>query len=189
MALGKQGGRKKEARKKFVRAQRQAVVATEYASGKTQAEIGAMVGADQKTISRDLNEMFSAMQTSTALAVQALREKQLVRLEAMRDELWGAWMRSKEPIKTTRQQQINGEVRSGTARKMVSIDTTEQGGDPRIMNALVSVEEMIAKLAGTLAPTKQAATDPNGLPAPPPRTATPQVLVITIGANRRGDGP
>lgn len=133
----------------------QQVVAEMYLKGSTMAVIADKLGHSLNMVSYDLREVRKRWRASAVRDFDAHREEQLARLDLLEAAAWREWERScedywKKTVGKTSQDDIDKE------------ETGAQTGDPRYINAILSIVERRCRLLGLDAPTKVAPTTPEG---------------------------
>jgi hypothetical protein len=109
--------------------------------GLTQVAIAQKLGVSQPTIAADLKVIKRDMRESQSRDLNKAVEKEIEALDAVEREAWAGWLRSQEPIETTRLVQKNGEKRiDKTVRK--------SPGDPRFLRMVLQAREKRCKLLG-----------------------------------------
>lgn len=185
MSRGRGTGQKGLARKKFGLALRRRRISDLYAQNVKQTDIAKELGISQQTVAKEIKTVLAEVVEDTKVSIYAVREEQIRRLEGYRDDLLNEWHRSKAPAKVTRQEMVVGpNGQPDQSSKRVSIVTHERVADPRFMEKLIAIEQEIAKLRGTYAPTKVSSTDPDGNRTP---LIDGNILVINVDA--RGNQP
>lgn len=77
------------------KAERQRRVAALYLQSKTQGDIAAELGIGQATVSRDLHDIEEAWAKDTRTDLNAVKVRELTRIDAIEAEAWQAWFSSK----------------------------------------------------------------------------------------------
>jgi hypothetical protein len=178
--LGKQGGLKKAARRKFRIAIRQRAAAKMYAADHTQQKIASMLGVNQRTVSKDLNAVWQHTRARASEHIERWRDQQIERLDAERTYLME--FRSKIEVDLEQSRRTFREMRrdvtfddKGVAQpgRTATVTSYEREGDSRLIaqilavtDRLLNIEKERAALLGTYSPTKHTDTDLDGNPSP-----------------------
>jgi hypothetical protein len=132
-----------------------------YLQGRTQHEIGTLVGLSQSQVSRNLKTLQRRWRDAAVRNVDDRKAEELAKIDALEREYWAAWERSKTEKTTTRAAKRDmaippgphGNPRVGTVTE-ASRTEEESIGDPRY---LAGVQWCITKrcdILGLDAPVK-----------------------------------
>ena len=128
----------------IVIARRRREVTSLYVQGKTQAEIAEVVRVSQQQVSRDLEVIRAEWLRCAKLDMDAIKSRELARIEEVEREYWEAWQRSKREITRRSRSYVEG-ARKGEKAEGVPVQVTETveetSGDPRY---LAGVQKCIA---------------------------------------------
>lgn len=125
--------------------------------GRTMQQIADAVGISFATVRRELKALVGEWQESAAEDIAAVKARELQKLDAIEEEAWREWERSKEDwIKKS------SKKGGGNSDPETKVETGGQCGDPRYLQALLGIQDRRAKILGMDAPTKIAPTDPSG---------------------------
>ena len=138
------------------RAERRQRVAELYIQGWTQTKIAAELNVTQGTISKDLKALQREWRESRIRDFDAARELELQRLDRLEREAWAAWLRSQEPLESTKV--LNDASGGKKAQKL----TQHRDGDPRFLEQIHKCITSRRALLGLDAPTRIAPTSPDG---------------------------
>lgn len=125
-------------------------VAQLYLSGKVQSDIAQLMGVSQAQISMDLQYAQRQWQASYVESTQALKARELAKIDLMEAEAWASWYDSKHPKETTTTEAIEGH----TPQRKARVVKEGSSGDPRFLAVIQSCWERRAKLLGLDAATK-----------------------------------
>jgi hypothetical protein len=164
-------------------------VADLYLKGWIQADIAEEIEMSQSTVSRDIAAIQTAWLESALVDFNEAKAQELVKIDRLEREYWGAWDRSCEDAEMLTQktkgkvQQRKGERGEFIAEQPAEATKTTKGqaGDPRFLAGVQWCIERRCKILGIDAPEKRALTGPDGEPA--------SGVVILIPDNQRGDAP
>lgn len=138
-----------------VLARRHRQVARLYLRGFPQGEIAQKLGVHASTVSQDLAKIRQYWLESAKLDMDAIKAKELAKLDALEMEYWRAWERSKgEHTKRTRSY-VEGTAKGEKAEgvPVTVTETVEQtSGDPRFLAGIESCMQRRAKMLGLDAP-------------------------------------
>lgn len=76
-------------------------IAALYLRGKRQADIAAELGVSQPQVSYDLKEIHRRWRESTLVNINEAKHRELARIDALENEYWSAWERSKNEVTKT----------------------------------------------------------------------------------------
>jgi len=120
--------------------------------------IAAQMNVSQRTVWRDLEIIRKEWRDRSVEMIDEVKAKELAKLDKVEAEAWAAYWRS-----TTDREKRVAEMRPGpSGGKFTKIETEGQAGDPRFLKIILDCQERRAKILGTDAPTKVAATNPDG---------------------------
>ena len=144
-------------------------IADYYLQGKTQTEIGGILGLDQSQICNDLKVIKQRWQEKTTLDLDEKKRKELDRIDLLETTYWAAWERSlKERVKTrTRKGMAPATKGQLKETNEASVERENLIGNPAFLSGVMTCIERRCKLLGLDAPTKLANTDPEGTKAIP----------------------
>ena len=125
--------------------------------GRTLQQIADAVGISVMTVRRELKALMGEWQVSAAEDIAAVKARELQKLDALEEEAWREWERSKEDW-------IKKSSKKGGAKSEpeTKVETGGQCGDPRYLQALLGIQDRRARLLGIDAPSKITATNPDG---------------------------
>jgi DNA-binding CsgD family transcriptional regulator len=176
-------GHKKRRRKVFAMTKRREDVARMYLEGKTQREIAAALGVDQKTVCSDIKAIIELWkQESVALVDQRFAVK-LRELDKIIRDAKDSYERSRENRVVERVEQEGTPPDKDGKTSILKVrkyrESVGQAGDPRFLQTILEARREESKLLGHYKPTKVAPTDPEGKgPAEQPR-----VMVFHVGSS------
>jgi hypothetical protein len=116
-------------RKDLAILQRRKQVAELYLQGWSQPAIAHQMEVSQPTICADLKAIRRDWRDSAIRDFDALRDRELQKLDLIEREAWGAWQRSQKPAQSA---VVTGEGHEQKARKSMK----HQYGDPRFLNLI-----------------------------------------------------
>jgi len=141
--------------KKAEVARRRRAVSDLYIQGHSQVAIAEQLGVSQPTVSTDLQCIRRQWRESAIRDLDALRERELRKLDAVELEAWKAWQRSQRPS------QAAVMTTDGTNQKTQK-KVAEQVGDVRFLDQIQKCVAGRRSLLGLDAPVKVAPTSPDG---------------------------
>jgi transposase len=141
--------------KKFKIAHRREQLTELYLQGWSQTRIARHLEISQNTVSLDLRAIQKEWRESSLRDFDALRERELQKIDRLEREANAAWERSQKPIQEARMQ---GDVPNQRTQKRVK----NQYGDPRFLEIVRKCIADRRALLGLDAPTKIAPTTPDG---------------------------
>lgn len=138
---------------------------------RTLVQIATETGLSLATVKRELRILQAEWQEAAREDIAAVKARELQKLDHLEAEALAEWERSKADA-------VKRVVETGGREgKKSKLERAGQCGDPRYLNVLLGIHERRAKLLGTEAPTKVAATNPDGteerafaFPVPPQMT-------------------
>lgn len=136
-------------------AQRRQQVAELYLQSWAQAAIGQELGISQPTVSQDLEAIRREWRESSVRDFDALRERELRKLDMLEREAWAAWERSQRPSESTR-------VTQDGSGKLAQRTVQQRIGDPRFLEQVQKCIAARRALLGLDAPTRIAPVMPDG---------------------------
>lgn len=136
-------------------AQRRQRVAELYVKSWTQFAIAEELGISQPTVSCDLKAVRKQWLESSIRDFDALRERELQKLDLLEREAWAAWERSQQPAESTK-------VTQDGSGKVAQKTVQHQDGDPRYLDQVHKAIAARRALLGLDAPTRIAPTSPDG---------------------------
>ena len=133
-------------------------IADMYLQGWTQVRIAEHLSDDedreytlsQQMISYDLKKLQEAWQASALVDIDAVKARELAKVDRLEREYWDAWGRSCAPAVTTRQE---GKAVEGGVERIVSTSVA-RNGDPRFLQGVQWCIERRCKILGIDAPEK-----------------------------------
>jgi hypothetical protein len=137
-------------------------VADLYLKGWLQADIAAELSIDQSTVSRDLKALQKAWMASALVDIDAVKGRELAKVDQLEREYWVAWERSCEDAETVTQK-TKGTVQrrqddDGTFVAERPAEATKvskgQAGDPRFLQGVQWCIDKRCKIMGIDAPQK-----------------------------------
>lgn len=137
--------------------QRRQKVTDLYLKGYGQLAIARELNVRQSTISEDIKQATIAWRESTIRDFDAARDLELERIARVEREAWAGYERSQQPGQVAT---VDGPAGSQKAKRTVR----HQYGDPRFLDIILKCNEARRQLLGLDAPTKIAATTPDGKP-------------------------
>jgi predicted transcriptional regulator len=152
--------------KDFKREAHLAEVARLYRRKHTQTQIAALLGTTQQSISRDIAILKERWRAESVHEVGEVQREILANLEAIEEEAWEAWRRSREDAEKVVERLPRSEEESADADPKTGFikerTMASQYGDPRFLEQVRKIQEDRAKIYGVNAPTKVAPTNPDG---------------------------
>jgi hypothetical protein len=128
------------------------ITAGMYLRGMTQAAIGKRIGVSQRQISSDLKLLQKRWQQSALVDINAVKGKELAKIDALERTYWQAWRRSmKEAQRTSTSKKGTGDEGEIVAR----VDRASQVGDPRYLTGVQWCIERRCRIVGIDAPEKK----------------------------------
>lgn len=136
------------------------------------------MGLTQATISLDLSCIRKLWRESSVRDFDALREREIQKIDLLEREAWAAWERSQEPQESTK---VTQDGSSKRAQKTVEHPI----GDPRYLEQVHKCIAARRALLGLDAPVRVAPTSPDG------ETAYHSHVMLELMriAEQAGDGP
>jgi hypothetical protein len=159
-------------------AQRRQRVAALYIQGWFQTAIAQGLGISQPTVCQDLQAIRKQWRDSAIRDFDALRERELQKLDLLEREAWAAWKRSQEPAESTRV------VQDGSGKRAQKTEA-HRVGDPRYLEQVHKCVASRRAILGLDAPVRVAPTSPDGETS---YHAHVMVELMRI-AEEAGDGP
>jgi hypothetical protein len=145
--------------RKVATLQRRQRVADLYLKGYGQAGIANELAVRQSTISSDIKLICTAWRESSIRDFDAARDLELERIARIEREAWAAYERSQQPVQIAT---VDGQA--GSSSQKAKRTVRHQYGDPRFLEVILHCGEARRQLLGLDAPTKVAATTPDGKP-------------------------
>ncbi len=137
-------------RNRIEREQALAQVAEMYLHGRTQASIGQELGVSQQQVSYDLKILQGRWQKSAMMNMEAVKARELAKVDTLEREYWQAWEASKgEQQRSVIEKSANADI---PARARVWKEN--RNGDPRFLDGIQWCIERRCKILGIDAPTK-----------------------------------
>ena len=163
-------------RTKAVKEEHMNAIAKLYIRGTTQMDMARTLGVSPGQISNDLKKLLKSWEENRMHDIDRYKNEQLARINAIEEEMWAAWEKSKTAKKVVVNKSKSGEMLDvldpATGKTMkVQTDkywragTTEEeptNGDIQYMNGIMWCVQERAKIVGLYAPKKVAQTDPTG---------------------------
>lgn len=118
--------------------------------GYQQTEIAAKLGLNQATVSRDLAKIAEQWKAQAVTDLDAVRARELAKLDALEVQAYEAWIASKAD---TQRKVVEDRPGKGGG-KFAKIETTQNVGDPRFLQAILAIQDRRAKIQGFDAPAK-----------------------------------
>ena len=151
-------------------------IAKMYVKGVTQVDMVRTLGISQGQVSNDLKLVLRKWEEDRTHDIDRYKNEQLTRINAIEEEMWQAWEKSKTAKKVVVNKSKAGEwfdaIDPATGKavkqqfdKYWRAGTTEEeptGGDMQYMNGIMWCVQERAKIMGLYAPKKIAQTDPTG---------------------------
>ena len=122
-------------KEKVALAKRRHQVSELYVQGHKQTAIAGHVGVSQQTVSNDLKAIQNEWRNSSVRDFDAVRDKELEKLDRVERESWAAWERSQKPVQSA-------VVSSGGDRQKTQKTVKEQHGDPRYLEQMSRYHEI-----------------------------------------------
>jgi hypothetical protein len=141
--------------KQFEILHRREQVAELYLQSWSQLRIARHLQVSQNTVSLDLRAIQKEWRQSSIRDFDAMRERELRKIDRLEREANAAWERSQKPLQEAR---TEGEATNQLVRKRVK----NQYGDPRFLELIRKCIADRRALLGLDAPTKVAPTTPDG---------------------------
>lgn len=140
-------------------AERRQEVAKLYVRGYYQAEIADSLGVCRTLICKDLAAIQEEWAKENVQNLNAVKVRELEKLDQIEREAWRAWERSQKDEETTKKTNIELRSSDDAGTVHVPADKTEhtlkgQAGDPRFLDQIQKVIERRCRLLGLDAPTK-----------------------------------
>ena len=121
-------------------------------------KIAEKMNVSQRTVCRDLDVIRREWRERSVEMLDEVKARELAKLDRIEAEAWEAYWRT-----TTNKEKRVVERRPGPkGGDYTKIETEGQAGDPRFLKIILDCQERRAKILGTDAPTKVAATSPDG---------------------------
>ncbi len=139
------------------------IIASMYLQGYTQKEIAEKIGKTQPTVSRDLRGIHVIWERSSLVDFDALKRKELEKIDALELTYWRAWRDSGgEIVSTTIERVASEQGDGGTKRAKEVIKTENKVGDFAALRGVQWCIDKRCAIFGLDAPQKYAPTDPSG---------------------------
>lgn len=143
-------------------------------------------------IAADLKAVDNAWRAERQANIEALRDRELAKMDVQERELWNEWEKSKKATGKRYTQVIeDGTVDkkgkfTGDRKTVKSLTDSDSYGDPAIMAQIGAIQDRRGKICGWIAPQKIQAVGPDGGPLPVGAGAVP-IINLTINAPRPGE--
>lgn len=132
-------------------------------TGITTRAVAEKIGLSQSAVMRIKKHLQAAWIAASTEAVDQIKARELAKLDLWEAEVIAEWEKSKKDYtKKTVEDKPAGS--RGGGGKSAKIETGGQCGDPRYIQALISIQDRRAKILGVDAPSKIAPTKPDGSP-------------------------
>ena len=118
--------------------------------GHSQTAIAEKLGVGQATVSRDLAEIVKGWKAEAVADMDEIKAKELAKLDALEVEAYEAWQGSKKES----QKKVVEDRPGKSGGKFAKIETTQNDGDPRFLQALLAIQDRRAKIQGFDVPVK-----------------------------------
>lgn len=134
-----------------------AAVSALYLKGMLQYEIAEQLGITKAQITYDIKKLQAQWIESSLVNIDAVRQRELAKIDALEREYWDAWQNSKgtHEVKITAKEQ---------EKIKASLRSEELSGNPQFLTGVQWCIEQRCKILGLNAPKKIAETDPFGNP-------------------------
>ncbi len=132
---------------KFAILDRRKNVAARYLRGQTQWEIARAFEVDQATISYDLKAIREEWLAAAVLDMDAIKAKELARIDETERQAWAAWAKSQENAETKRDRTAS----NGNTTERIS---KGQAGDPRFLEIVLKCVAKRCEIFGLIAKEK-----------------------------------
>lgn len=120
--------------------------------------IASKMNVSQKTVWRDLEVIRKQWRERSVEILDEIKARELAKLDKIENAAWECFYRSIG----THEKRV-AELRPGKqGGKFSKIETEELNGDPRWLTVILNCQERRAKILGSDAPAKVAATNPEG---------------------------
>lgn len=118
--------------------------------GHSQTAIAEKLGISQATVSRDLAEIVKGWKAEAVSDMDEIKAKELAKLDALEVEAYEAWQASKRES----QKKVVEDRPGKSGGKFAKIETQQNDGDPRFLQALLAIQDRRAKILGFDVPVK-----------------------------------
>ena len=125
-----------------------------YLQGWLQADIGAELGINQTTVSRDLKVIQADWLKSALIDFDKAKAQEIAKVDALERTYHQAWLHSCEDTETVKQRGKPGEAPGQVHTNTVERTRKEQVGDPRFLNGVQWCIEQRCKIIGIYAAAK-----------------------------------
>lgn len=132
-----------------------------YLTGKTQREIGEIIGVTQQQVNYDLKKLRKRWQESMIANINEVKNRELARIDELERTYWEAWDASRGERRRTL---VTKRGTGGDDRTRAQIITEVSEGDPRFLQGVQWCVEQRCKIIGLYAPAKQEVTGEAGGP-------------------------
>jgi len=139
-----------EERTEIQKAEHRRIIAALYLRGKTQASIAAELGLSIATISRDIKVIHADWLKETRQDFDALKARELEKINEVEREAWESWRQSKEEKVITATKKVTGE----SGRNEASVKKEKRAGDTEYLRLVQWAIEQRCKIFGFYAPTR-----------------------------------
>jgi len=136
---------------KFAVLERRKRVADLYLRGRSQWEIALELVIGQATVSRDLVAQRADWRESNSLAIDALLQRELAKVDLLEAEAWLAWERSKENKERATKERASGEA---SARSKVVVVTEGRLPENEYLKTVMACIDKRCAILGLDAPKK-----------------------------------
>ncbi len=147
-----------------------------YFRGKSQQEICAELELSPATVSRDLKSLQQEWRESRLYDMNAAKNKELARIDALERTYWEGWEKSLQMAHST------SEGISGPGSTVTLNSEREQFGDPRFLNGVMSCIEKRCAILGLNAPKEV-------VPGGPGQLTWAQFIGANITINNNNSSP
>lgn len=118
--------------------------------GHSQTAIADKLGISQATVSRDLETIVQGWKAEAVSDMDEIKAKELAKLDALEVEAYAAWQASKRES----QKKVVEDRPGKSGGKFAKIETQQNDGDPRFLQALLAIQDRRAKILGFDVPVK-----------------------------------
>ena len=149
--MGRKRTQKNAAENLDIQRRRKEVAELYLRSGKTQTEIADLLDISRATVARDLESLAAEWHESRLKDIDRSVTVELRRIAKAESEAWDAWDKSKGLVEKSRSSR---KIRAGVETVAKQVETTNQCGDPRHLNAVLACIDKRCQLLGLYKPVK-----------------------------------
>jgi len=140
-----------------------AIISDMYCRGYSQSAIAREIGVSQQQISYDLKILHERWKASGVRNLDAAKERELLRLDAVEQEAWEAWRRSQQEQVTTEAETKPGKE-EGWRTNRTKLTKRTGYGDARFLTVIENCIVRRCKILGIDAPKKVELSGKDGGP-------------------------